>query len=236
MDLQIDRQALNIDQNLEREQNNFLESTFGKVINSAIDVGIKAILPDLIEDDVINIKDCILENGFSDGIREVINSAINTGKSAIGLFTGEFENISQIEMAVKKGGLLDKTSKLLDIAINLANQKNLINKDVTSIIKTGKNSIINSIGDKIEKNLTNQIKSIENIEKYCDKWNEALEMKDLSQMESAIKNIDKNLEKVVPLENIINKARTIENLHSIIKNTGSFDLSEETIQLAQRFN
>lgn len=236
MDLQIDRQALNIDQNLEREQNNFLESTFGKVINSAIDVGIKAILPDLIEDDVINIKDCILENGFSDGIREVINTAINTGKSAIGLFTGEFENISQIEMAVKKGGLLDKTSKLLDIAINLANQKNLINKDVTSIIKTGKNSIINSIGDKIEKNLTNQIKSIENIEKYCDKWNEALEMKDLSQMESAIKNIDKNLEKVVPLENIINKARTIENLHSIIKNTGSFDLSEETIQLAQRFN
>lgn len=236
MDLQIDRQALNIDQNLEREQNNFLESTFGKVINSAIDVGIKAILPDLIEDDVINIKDCILENGFSDGIREVINSAINTGKSAIGLFTGEFENISQIEMAVKKGGLLDKTSKLLDIAINLANQKNLINKDVTSIIKTGKNSIINSIGDKIEKNLTNQIKSIENIEKYCDKWNEALEMKDLSQMESAIKNIDKNLEKIVPLENIINKARTIENLHSIIKNTGSFDLSEETIQLAQRFN
>ena len=218
------------------QQTSFLESSFGKVINSALDIGLRAVLPDLIEEDIINIKDVILNNGFEEGIKEVINTAVNTGKSAMGIVTGEFENISQIEMAVKKGGLLDKTSKLLDVAINLASNKNIINKDMASLIKKGKNTIINSIGDKLEQNITNQIKTIEKIEKYCENWNNAYLEKNLSKMEKEIKNIHKGLEKIVPLENVINNARKVETLHNIIKNTGDFNLSEETFQLAERLN
>ena len=235
IDLQLENQLIN-NNGLEIGQNSFLETVFGKVINSAIDVGLKALLPDLIEDEIISIKDTILENGFSEGINEVIYTAINTGKSAIGLVTGNFENVSQIEMAVKKGGLLDKTSNLLDFAIDFASQKNLITKDIANIIKTGKNAIVSSASDKIEKTLTTQIKAIESLEKYCDNWKKAYENKNLDKMEKEIKSIDKKLEKIIPLENIINKARTIENLHSIIKNTGSFDISEETLKLAQMFN
>lgn len=219
---------------IEFSQNNFLETTFGKVINSAIDIGIKAVLPDLIEDEIINIKDSIMVNGFKDGLKEAINSAINTGKSAMGIVTGEFENISQIEIAVKKGALLDKTSKILDLAINLASNKNLINKEISSMLKTGKNTIINTVSNNIEKTLTNQIKSIERIEKYCENWNEAYINKDFSKMENALKNIKNNLEKIVPLENVINKARTIETLHQIIKNTGNYNLSNETFELAEK--
>ena len=141
---------INIENSLSMEQTNFLETNFGKIINSAVDIGIKALLPDLIEDEVINIKDAILENGFKEGMKEVINSTLNTGKSAIGIVTGNFENISQIETAVKKGGLLDKTSDLLDISINFAKNKNLINKDIASLLKTGKNNILNTISNKIE--------------------------------------------------------------------------------------
>ena len=64
-------------------------------------------MPDLIEDEIIDIKDSILENGFKDGIKEIINSGINYGKSVIGIVTGNFENTSQISLAVKKGGILD---------------------------------------------------------------------------------------------------------------------------------
>ena len=43
-----------------------------------------------------------------------------------------------------------------------------------------------------------------------------------------------NLEKIVPLENIINSARKIENIHNLIKNNGNnFNITEE-ILLAQR--
>lgn len=164
----------NMDKSLKNLQENFLQSDIGNAINSAIDIGLKAILPDLIEDQIIDIKNAILENGFKDGLSEVIESAINTGKSFIGIITGNFENISQIQLAVKNGGILDKTSDLLDYAINLANKKDLIDKTTSSLIKNGKNTLISSISNKIEETLTNQLKAVEKIEKYSKKWNESL--------------------------------------------------------------
>ena len=164
----------NIDSKLKDLQENFLQTDIGKAINTAIDIGLKAILPDLIEDQIIDIKNIIFENGFESGINEVINSSINTGKSLIGIVTGEFENISQIQLAVKNGGILDKVSELLDYAIDIANKKELIDTTTMSLIKNGKNTLISSISNKIEETLTNQLKAVEKIEKYSKKWNESL--------------------------------------------------------------
>ena len=220
---------------LKNLQENFIESDIGKAINSAIDIGLKAVLPDLIEDQVIDVKNAILENGFSEGIKEVIDSAINTGKSAIGIITGNFENVSQIQLAVKNGGILDKVSDLLDYTIDFAKEKNVIDKNISSLIKNGKNSIIKSVEENIEETLTNQIKDVEKVEKYCNNWNIGYASQDITAMNKAYKNIKNNLEKIVPIENIINKARTIENLHNLIKNNGnSFDLTKEEELLAEK--
>ncbi len=220
---------------LKNLQENFIESDIGKAINSAIDIGLKAVLPDLIEDQVIDVKNAILENGFSEGIKEVIDSAINTGKSAIGIITGNFENVSQIQLAVKNGGILDKVSDLLDYTIDFAKEKNVIDKNISSLIKNGKNSIIKSVEEKIEETLTNQIKAVEKVEKYCNNWNIGYASQDITAMDKAYKNIKNNLEKIVPIENIINKARTIENLHNLIKSNGnSFDLTKEEEMLAEK--
>ena len=235
IDLNMNDMSLELTNDLGIKQENFLETTFGKIANTALDIGLKAVLPDIIEDEIINIKDAIINNGFKEGIKEVVDSAINTGKSALGIVTGNFENISQIEMAVKKGGLLDKTSALLDTAIGMASSKNIINKEISSVLRTGKNTIIDSISDKLEKAINTQIKAIEKIEKQCTTWQDAYVNKDLSKMENSLKNIKKNLEKIVPLENVINRARTIETLHEIVKNTGKFELSEEAFQLAEKF-
>ncbi len=216
-------------------QQNFLQTSIGKTINSAIDIGLKAVLPDLIEDQIIDVKNAILENGFSEGIKEIINSSINTGKSIMGIITGNFENVSQIQLAVKKGGILDKVSELLDYSINFANNKNLIDKSISNLLKNGKNSIINSISNSIEETLTKQIKAVENLEKYCENWNIAYSVQDISGMEKAYKNIKNNLNKVVPLETMINKARTIENIQNLIKNNGNkFDISNLEKELAQK--
>lgn len=238
----MERLALDFNNNLEKMNNKivetqktFLESDIGKAVNSAIDIGLRAALPNLIENQIIDIKNIILEQGFSEGLKEVINSGLNLGKSAIGIVTGEFENVSQIQMAVKNGGILDNVSKLLDLSINFAKSKNLITSDIASLIKKGKNSVISSISDKIEETLTNQIKAVEKIEKYCEIWNESYGNKDLSGMEKAYKNIKSNLNKIVPFENIINNARKIENIHNLIKNNGNkFDITENEIILAQK--
>ena len=216
-------------------QEKFLESDIGKAVNSAIDIGLKAVLPDLIEDQIIDIKNAILENGFKEGIKEVINSGINTGKSAIGIFTGEFENISQIQLAVKNGGIIDKFSELLDYVIELAEKKEIINNNISNLIKNGKNTIMESISNKIEDTLTNQLKSIEKIEKYCENWNLAYSIQDISGMEKAYNNIKNNLEKVIPLENTLNKARVIENLQNLIKSKNyDFNLTESELRLAEK--
>ena len=98
-----------LENNLE-EKSNFFDSMLGKAINTGLDIGLRHILPDLIEDEIIEIKDSILQNGFKEGINTAIESVKNFGKSALGIVSGKFENISQVEKAVGNGGIIDTLS------------------------------------------------------------------------------------------------------------------------------
>ena len=60
---------INLDNNLENKQNKFLESNLGKVINTGVDMGIRYLLPDLIEDQVIDVKDAM-------GMEMIINPIV----------------------------------------------------------------------------------------------------------------------------------------------------------------
>ena len=223
------------DINLSEKQNNFLETTFGKVVNSALDIGLRAVLPDIIENEVIDIKDIILESGLKTGLKSVVDAGLNLGKSAIGIFTGEFENISQIQTAVKNGGIIDGISNLLDYSIKFAKNKGLINASTANLLKQGKNTILNSISSKIEEELTEQLKAAEKLQEYCNKWQENYEKEDFSSMESNFKNIEKYLKKITPFENTIKQARKIENIHNLIKNNGkNFNISENEKILAEK--
>ena len=106
------------DVSLEKKQNNFLQSNVGKAINTGLNIGLRYVLPDLIEDDVIEIKDTIIKNGFKEGMKTAIDSAINLGKSALGIVTGNFENVQQMRDAVKTGGIIDSVSNLINFTIN----------------------------------------------------------------------------------------------------------------------
>lgn len=50
----------------ENIQNSFLESTLGKAMNTAVDVGLRSILPDFVENEIINIKNNLLKFGIKD--------------------------------------------------------------------------------------------------------------------------------------------------------------------------
>lgn len=235
MELELSNNINNVSNSIGERQQEFLETTLGKTINAAMDIGIKAVLPDIIENQVIDIKDAILENGFKEGIKEVINSAIDIGKSAVGIITGDFDNISQVQNVVKNGGLLDGVSDLLDFSIDLAQKNDFISSDISKVLKQGKNTIISSISDKVEETLTNQLKAVEKLESYSEKWNISYGNQDFDKMETAYKGIEKYLNEIIPFENIINNARKIENVHNLIKNNGhNFDISEEELKIAQK--
>ena len=217
------------------EQKSFLETNLGQVINAGVDLGIRAVLPDFLEDDVIEIKDSIITDGFKEGIKTAIDNAIDMGKSFLGIFTGKFENISQVKEVVKKGGLIDSISDVLDWGIKKAKENKLIKSSTATLIKKGKNTILNNISNNIENNLDSQVESVEKIDKYITKWNEYYKEQDFTNMQKQYNKIEKELEKIVPLESTINKARVVENLHNLIKNNGkNFNLSQEEIELANK--
>ena len=219
----------------EKSQKNFLETTLGKTINTAIDIGIRALLPDFIDDQIINVKNNLIKNGLQEGIKKTIDDAVDIGKSAIGIITGNFENVNQMQTAVKTGGIIDGISTLLDTVVNKVQSKGLIDYNIARTIKEGKNIILNNVESNIEKTFTDQIKSVEYTNKYINNWRNYYKNKNFEGMEKEYQKIKKELKNLVPMEKTINQARTIENLHILIKNNGqNFNLSNEAIELAEK--
>ena len=229
------QESLNITSNVTLDnQKSFLETTLGKVINTALDTGIRVLLPDLIEDQIINIKDEIINNGFKSWVQEAISSAVDLGKSVVGVFTGKFDNVTQVRNAVKSGGIIDGISSSLDYALNFCGKFGKIPQTICSILKSGKNALLDTISNNIESEFENQISSVEKISKYADNWKEYYKNKDFEGMEKEIKKLEKELQKTIPLENTIKEARNIENLHILIKNKGGdFNLTKEELELSK---
>ena len=226
---------LNNNLEIEKEQKNFLETTLGKTINTGIDIGIRAILPDYIEEQIIDLKDNLIKYGLKEGIKKSIDDAINIGKSAIGIVSGNFESIAQMQEAIKNGGIIDNVSSLLDSVINKVQSNGLINSTVARTIKQGKNSILNNVEKNIENTFNNQIKALNYTEKYIENWKNYFENKDFNGMEKEYKKIKTEMNYLAPIEKMINEARTIENLHMLIKNNGQdFNLTKEQMELAEK--
>ena len=219
----------------EKDQKSFLETTLGKTINTAVDIGIRALLPDFIDEQIINIKDNLLEYGLKEGIKQTIDDAIDLGKSAIGIVTGNFENINQMQNAIETGGLIDGISTLLDTVVDKVKQVGLINSSVANTIKQGKNVILNNVESNIEKTFLEQTTSIENTNQYINNWKDYFKEKNFDGMEIEYNKLEKELKNLVPIENTLKEARVIENIHNLIKNNGqSFELTEEAIELANK--
>ena len=217
----------------ENEQNSFLESTLGKVINTGLDVGLRMLLPDFIEDGVVEIKDALLSGGLKEGIDTAIDGAIDLGKSVLGIFTGKFDDVSQARDAVKNGGLIDGISQVLDTVLDKTTSSGLINNNIANLISNGKDAILNSVSSNIENEFMSQIDGVDKLAKYEENWKECFENKDFEGMEREYDKIKEKLKEVMPLENTLKEARTIENLHTLIKNNGKdFNLTEEQKELA----
>lgn len=237
--LQNELKENNITNNLEieKKQNNFLETTLGKTINSGINIGLRMILPDLIENQIIDIKDTLLKEGLSQGIKKAVSSAIDLGKSAVGIVTGNFENVSQVQAAIQKGGIIDGISDTIDFVLNKTQQTGILPYNITKAIKTGKNTILNNVANNIENEFNKQLESAEKLQKYSNNWKQYYNNKDFEGMTRELYKINAEIKNLIPLENTIKEARTIQNLHNLIKTNGrNFNLTNEQLELAKMLN
>lgn len=143
--------------------------------------------------------------------------------------------MSQVKKVVEKGGLIDSVSDALDWGIKKAREGDVISKEAATIINKGKDAVLNAVNSSIEDNFTSQIESIEKIDNYISNWSTYYNNHDFNNMEKEYKKMEKELKSILPLENVLTKARQVENLHELIKNNGkNFELSPETLELANK--
>lgn len=218
----------------EKEQNGFLNTTMGKVVNTAIDLGLRWVLPDFVENQVIDIKNSLLKGGLKEGISTTIEKGIELGKSVTGIFTGKFENVSQAQNAIKNGGIIDGISDVLDSTLNYTVKKGLIPSNIGTLIRQGKNVILDNVSNNIETEFANQLDNIGKLGKYENNWKNYYQNQDFDGMEREYEKIKDRLKQTLPLEETLKQARQIENLHLIIKNNGhDFNLTEEQKKIAE---
>lgn len=215
------------------EQTNFIETNLGKTINFGLDIGLRALLPDFIEQQIIDVKDTLLKEGFSKGIKKVASSAIDFGKSALGIVTGNFENISQVQTAVKNGGIIDGVSNLIDSVLNKTQKNGKLSYLTANTLRKGKNVILDSITNKIEEEFNSQLDAAEKLQKYSNNWKEYFNAHNFEGMQREYTKMKEKLKILIPMETTLKQARIIENLHTLIKNNGQdFNLTQEQRQLA----
>lgn len=220
---------------IEKNQNKFFDTMIGKTINNAIDIGLKAILPDLVENQIIEIKNALLENGIKEGIKTASNAITDFAKSALGIITGKFEDMSQVNIAVQNGGIIDTISNILDTTINKVYEKGYINQTINTIIKTGKNTILKNVENNIRNELKNQTNNIEKLEQYVVSWKKSYSNKDFEGMTKEYNKIQSQMKNIIPLENLLKETRKIETLHNLIKNNGNnFDITETEKELVDK--
>ncbi len=151
-----------------------------------------------------------------------------------GIFTGNFENLSQAQSAIKTGGIIDSVSNVIDSVLSKTTKTGLIDGNISSLIKQGKNVILDNVSKNIEETFTSQIDNIEKLGKYENNWKQYYEKQDFEGMEREYEKIREKLKEIMPIENTIKEAKIIENLHTLIKNNGqNFDLNNEELELAQ---
>lgn len=213
-------------------QNTFLQTTLGKTINTALDVGLRGILPDMVEEQIVDIKNVLLTNGLKEGIDTAIKTAIDLGKSALGIFTGKFENLSQAHTAVKKGGIIDGISEVIDNVLESSTKNELISKSAGKLIKKGKNAILDTISSNIEEKFLQEMNSLEKVSKYISNWKNYYNLKDTEGMEKEYKKLKKQMDTIMALDSTISEAKKIENIHNLLKNKGKdYELSQEEKEL-----
>ena len=224
-------------ENIELNNNNFFETTFGRIINNSIESGIKSLFPDFIENEVIEIKNTFVNQGLPEAIKQLVNKVMELGKNAIGTIKNGIENIGQLDNIFEKGELINGVSDVIDYFLNKAEKNNLLSENIINIIKNGKNIILNGVSSDIKSELKIENENISKLENYNKKWREAYDKQDLKTMEKLIKKIEKIMEKIAPIESVINEANTIKNLHSLIENNGqNFNISNDENEIAKLLN
>ena len=121
-----------LNNNLEKEKgSSFFSTGIGQIVNKAIDIGLRLILPNYLEDGIISAKNSLLKGGLGEAVDSTISNVASKGTELLGTKNNVFKNIKQIGDAFNTGDFKEGISKAIDTTLKQAQSAGYISKDVS---------------------------------------------------------------------------------------------------------
>lgn len=214
-------------ENIIKYQEEFLKTNIIKEINNSLDIYLKEFFPDSLGENLINLKNNIINNNIKNSINKNIEIATEKNNNYI----DEYDMISKIQDNVMTKENINSLSNNINENINKL-EKNT-NKKI--IKKLDKEKIVNNIEESIDKTFEKQKNNIKKIEKYIKNWENKYNLKDIEGMKKEYNRMEKLIEDLIPLENVLNNYRKIENIQKLLENNSSENyLDEQVLELANK--
>lgn len=182
-----------------------------------------------------NVGELVKESVGKIDLKEIgssaVESALKTGMKNLGMKSSTFNNLKDIFDAVKSGNLKEGLEAGLNIAISALK----IPTTAKTLLKNGKNLILDQVfEDELKKLMEKQKNTISRIDKKCIQMEEAFKTNDTKTLDRVAKTLKTDLEKVMPIQEVITKGSTILNQYQLYKNKGTIELSQIEKELCQQ--
>jgi len=213
---------------LDKQSGNIFEN-IGTAFSNAVKKGTELInFPDNLGETVKNglEKIDLKEIGAS-----AVENALKTGMKSLGMKTSTFNNLKDIVNAIKEGNLKDGLDSGLDIAINLLK----VPTTAKTFLKSGKSLIIDNVfEDELKTVMTKQKNTISRINKKCIQIEEAFKNNDIKTLDKVAKTLKTDLEKVMPIQEVIERGHSTLNKYNLYKNKGNAELTQMEQELCEK--
>lgn len=213
--------------NIIKYQEEFLKTNIMQEINNSLDNYLKEFFPDSLGKDLINLKNNIIDNN----IKNSVNVSIENSTTKNNSYLNDFDFIEGIKENIMSRENINRLSNDIEKNIDKLDKNN----EEKNITKLEKEKIVKNVEESIEKTFEKQKNNIKKIEKNINNWENKYNLKDLEGMKKEYNKMEKLMDDLIPLENILNNYRKIENIQKLLENNNSENyLDEQVLELANK--
>ncbi len=213
------------------EQAKNIVSNISEAFSNAMQKGAETFkLPDNISD---KVKEAFQKIDFKEIGNSTALQALKTGMKNLGINSSTFNSLKDIFEAIKSGDIKKGLSSGLNVAISALK----IPSVAKTILKNGKNLILDTtFEDELKSIMKKQQNTISRINKKCIQMEEAFKSNDTKALDKTYKSLKSDVEKVMPIQNVINKGTSMLNRYELYKNKGYTSLTDEEIELCNKIS
>ena len=226
--------SLTLDLNKEKEitlgnQADNILSNISNAFSNAVKKGSELInFPDTLGE---TVKQGLEKIDLKEIGESAVESALKTGMKSLGMKSSTFNSLKNIFDAVKEGDLKKGLTSGLNVAIGTLK----IPTTAKTLLKNGKNLILDQVfEDELKKIMVKQKNTISRIDKKCLQMEEAFDKNDTKTLDRVAKTLKTDLEKVMPIQDVISRGNSILNKYQLYKSKGTTELTQSEKELLEK--